>query len=395
MRSHALEKVLVLACALVLAGCGSMATANSRDVTTRAGHQSSGRRVTQVELQQNVQRAATVFMDRVAQAGDQASERGIDTPRRQQLMRHILLYNASALDIATGPFPELNTLDMLVFAMLCRSALVEHWIPQSLGDDGKPLLTALTELEADLWGIAPKILDQNEAQELRELVADWKRTNPGTFRVEGIRFQEFSEFAGKVETVRAGKARGLLRKVQAATQVADQALLMGERAFFVAHRLPFLIRLQARLGVQETISDSLTRFDDVKAMIGDVPEVRPILADLMDLTSSAGAAAHEGRMLMAATDPQLQRLTQADGRELVLGMNSTLESANRLADRSLLLIREMRGSVPSDPERSIAALEARVDTVLRRWVIYLVIIGFAWAVFFWSGYAIVKRFTAS
>jgi hypothetical protein len=371
-----------------------MATASSRDVRTPSG-QSNGRRVSQVELQQNVQRIATEFLERVAEAGEHAVDRAREPARREALVRHVLVYSASALDIATGPFPELNTLDMLVFSMLCRSALERHWIPQGLGDDGKALLAAFTHLERDMWNIAPKILDQKGATQLRELVASWKRANPDQFRVEGVRFQEFSEFAGTIETERARSARGVLRKVQAATQVADQALLMGERAFFVAHRLPFLIRLQARIGVQETLDDSLARLDNVKALLGDMPEVRPMLTDLVELTSSARAAAHEGRMLMAAADPQLQRLTEADGRELVLGMNATLQSANRLADRSLLLMREARGSLPSDPERSLAQIEQRVDSVLRRWVVYLLIVGFGWAVFFWSGYAVVKRLTSA
>ena len=370
-----------------------MVTASSRDVRTASG-QSNGRRVSQVELQQNVQRIATEFLERVAEAGEHAVDRAREPARREALTRHVLLYSASALDIATGPFPELNTLDMLVFSMLCRSVLEQHWIPHYVGDDGKPLLTAFAHLERDMWNLAPKILDQQGARELRELVASWKRANPDQFRVEGVRFQEFSEFAGTIETERARSARGVLRKVQAATQVADQALLMGERAFFVAHRLPFLIRLQARLGVQETIDDSLARFDNVKTLLDDAPDVRPVLADLVELTSNAAAAAHEGRMLMAATDPQLERLTEADGLELVLGMNATLQSANRLADRSLLLMREARGSLPSDPERSLAQIEQRVDSVLRRWVVYLLIVGFGWAVFFWAGYAVVKRLTS-
>jgi hypothetical protein len=351
-------------------------------------------RVSQVELQQNIQRVATVFMDRVAQSGERVTGDAPQAAHERALLRHVLLYNASVLDIATGPFPELNTLDMLVFSMLCRGALEQHWIPESLGNDGKPLLAAFTDLEHDLWDIAPKILDPEEKQRLREIVAEWKQANPKQFRVEGVRFQEFSEFAGTSESERARKARGLLRKVQAATQVADQALLMGERAFFVAHRLPFLIRLQGRIGVQETISDSLARFDNLKGLLDEMPEVRPMLTQLVELTDRAGAAAHEGRMLVAAADPQLERLTDAKNRDLILGMNGTLESANRLADRSLLLMREMRGALPNDPERSMAAIEARVDGMLRRWVVYLLIIGFAWAVFFWSGYAVVKRLTS-
>ena len=79
-------------------------------------------RPSHVELQQDVQRAATGFMDRSAQAGE-LLEQGIRPANEQALLRRILVYNASVLEIATGPFPEVNALDMLVFAMLGKGAL--------------------------------------------------------------------------------------------------------------------------------------------------------------------------------------------------------------------------------------------------------------------------------
>ena len=124
-----------------------------------SGERGTGRRVTQVELQQNVQRVATAFIDRIAQSGVSLSP---DAPRpahEEAMVKRVLVYSASALDIATGPFPELNTLDMLVFAMLCKDALERHG-SASLGKTGEPLLVAFADLEKDMWDIAPKVLDQ-------------------------------------------------------------------------------------------------------------------------------------------------------------------------------------------------------------------------------------------
>jgi hypothetical protein len=45
--------------------------------------------------------------------------------------------------------------------------------------------------------------------------------------------------------------------VKSAAQSANQALALTERALFLVHRLPFLWRIQARVGASEILSDSL------------------------------------------------------------------------------------------------------------------------------------------
>ena len=219
--------------------------------------------MSQAELQQDVQRAATTFMDRIAQSSELLTQDGRSPDEESALLRSVLRYNASIVDIATGPFPEVNALDMLVFAMLCRGALERHWIPRCFGKDGEPLVDAFVLLEESLWEIVGKVLDREQQHELRELVASWQTDHPDQYRVEGVRFQEFSEHAGEIENEKNRRARGLLGQVKSATRAADQAILISERAFFVAHRMPFLIRMQGRIGVRETLSDSLCHLDEL------------------------------------------------------------------------------------------------------------------------------------
>jgi hypothetical protein len=265
--------------------------------------------VTQAELQQAVQRIATLFMDRIAQAGETLSADARRPAERQGALQRVLLYAASALEIASGPLPEVNAIDMLVFAILCRGALERHWIPNGLGEHGAGLVQAFTLAEQDLWGLAGEVLGAQQQSDLRELIANWQSEHPEQYRVEGVRFQEFAGHAGSASDERAKKTRGLLGQVRSATQAADQALLAVERGLFIAHRMPFLIRLQARLGVQETLSDTL---------------------------ATLGAAA-------AQTGP---------------------------------------------------TVEQRVDRTVRRWALYLLMVGLGWALFFWSGYYVVKRLSA-
>jgi hypothetical protein len=343
------------------------------------------------ELQQDVQRAATAFMDRASQAADPL-EKGNRPVNEEALLRRILLYNASALEIATGPFPEVNALDMLVFATLAKGALERHWIPTRFGEEGAPLHEAFDCLVHESWETAAKFLDLRQQADLRELIMAWQYEHPDQYRVEGVRFQEFSEHAGQIESERTKKARGLLGHVKSATMAADQALVISERAFFVAHRMPFLLRAQARLGVQETLSDSLARLNDVEALLGQVRTLRPILDDVVTLSDNARAAIVETRMLAEQLEPHIDRVIKPQGppRE---GRDPAqlLESANRLTETSLSLVRELRGALPGDPARTLAAIQERADRVLRRWMLYGLIVGCAWAAFFWCAYFIVRR----
>jgi hypothetical protein len=274
--------------------------------------------MSQTELQEDVQRVASVLMDRVAEVVYPLVDEEDHAPlHREALMRRALGYSASALDIAVGPAPELNTLDMLVFTVLCRDALERHWIPQRLGSNGQPFVSAFRHAEDDLWEISAKFLSTKEQDDVRELIATWQTEHAGQFRVENVRFLEFSAHAGQIANERAAKSRGLLGHVRSATAAADQALLISERAFFLAQHMPFLMRLQARVGAHETLSDSLARLHDLQ--------------------------------------------------------------------------REVRAAAPHEIARVADVAEQRVDRIAKRLIAYVLGAGLAWAVFFWIGYAIVKR----
>jgi len=62
--------------------------------------------------------------------------------RQSLALRRLLLYGSSTLDIASGPRPEVNVVDMLVFVSLSRQTLENYWIPKVFGDDGLPLTAA-------------------------------------------------------------------------------------------------------------------------------------------------------------------------------------------------------------------------------------------------------------
>ncbi len=210
------------------------------------------------QLQQHVQRQAAQFCERVAESMEPLEE---STHRdvSDAAMKGALLYVSSAIDIATGPLPEVNLVDLLVFLRLCRDALERHWIPAVYGAQGRDVVAAFTKSEEDLWEVAATVISSSQKQDLESLIDDWRAENPGQFRVEGVRLDDFARRAGRVERERAERAKGLLSGVKSATQAADQALLLAERAMFLVNRMPFLVRFQARVAVREIVSDIVTR----------------------------------------------------------------------------------------------------------------------------------------
>jgi hypothetical protein len=215
----------------------------------------------ELELQQELQRFTTQFADRVTQATEVLGS----SPRAEvgdEALRKNLLYVSSAMEIASGASPEVNLLDMIVFVRLSRTALQRHWIPELYGEQGKDLAEVFARSERELDDLASRALSPAQRQQLASIVEAWLAENPGQVRVEGIRLSDFSAAAGSAAAERAGQARGLLASVKSATRAANQALLLSERGLFLFHRLPFLWRLQARLGAREILSDALVRLTE-------------------------------------------------------------------------------------------------------------------------------------
>jgi hypothetical protein len=208
----------------------------------------------ELELQQEMQRFATQFTDRITQATEVLEESSHRAEVRHEALRKNLRYIAAALEIATGPTAEINLVDMIVFVRLSRAVLERHWIPELYGDDGDDLTRIFARSDDELAAVAEKTLSLPQRQELATLVERWLADNPNQFRVEGIRFSDFSAAAGAAGAM---EVQGFLSHVKTATRAASQALLLSERVLFLVNRMPSLWRLQARLGAREMLSDAV------------------------------------------------------------------------------------------------------------------------------------------
>ena len=155
------------------------------------------------ELQQELERFTTRFMGRITQAMttlQDSARPGV----RDEGAKKALVDISSAIEIATGAYPRVNLLDMVVFIRLSRTVLENHWIPRIYGEEGGELVEAFVKSEQELSHIAERALPAAQRQQLAELVEAWLASNPAHTQVAGIRLADFSTAAGHAAIASTG-----------------------------------------------------------------------------------------------------------------------------------------------------------------------------------------------
>lgn len=408
---------LILASLLLTASGPSCAHVRGIGGKEVAKEQSTGRSVTEAELKADLQRFTQTYFDRSAEALERM-EVHLPSSLRADLLRRLLIYDSSALSIASGPLPAVNLLDMLVFTRLTRESFESHWMPRVFGEAGEPLLNVLREAEADIWSMSSKVLSPQNRADLSQMVETWQRANPDRTRVELVRFDQFSKLVGD-DAIRKTTS-GALGSVRAMGHAADAAVLLGERAMFLGQFMPTLLRLQARLGALEMYSDGasflsshgdalgrteqlLVRSERLLAQTNQLAErietLEPLVEQGTALASQLERMAHEAQKLTESLgpitsnlEPLLAARTDAAGRPET-ALESVLQQSNQLSERSLNLLREVRQLVPSEgrEKNSYSALASDISRGARRIFWYLVLLGVAWTTLFWGGYYLVRR----
>ena len=375
--------VAALAAALAC-GHGASSTTGARDVRLTSGQTGAGGRVPQAELLEDLQRFTGQFMDHVTQAGNEVVESAPTDATSDAALRTSLLLMASALDIASEPLPELAVLDMVVFLRLARSTLADHWLPKVYGDRWRPLLVALEEAEQRFWPIATKIMSEPQKADLVSRIDAFRRANPNLVRVEAVRLTDFSAHAGAVAVARELDVAGALAAVKAATQTGDQAVMLAERGVFLLNRLPFLLRLQVRLGSREIVGDTLAKVGSSGALAASLGTIDPLLEQLPPLVAAGRDAARETRMLAADVAPLIPTREEMDR------LQHTIGTLNELVVNSSTMVREVR-STTTGPGSPVERAASRFDATVSRLFAYLVALGAAWSALWWGGYVLARR----
>lgn len=178
------------------------------------------------------------------------------SPRARAMAQSFLRNGVgAALDIGAGPNPPVGMLDLLVLASLQAWSFEHHWMPNGIGDAGRPVLERLRRAEAKMWETASHTLSPDQLRTLRSLVDAWIAQNPDRVVVAMVRFEEFSDTRNINSISLRTQATGLLREVSEASGVIEDARLLGERLLWYAGRYPYLLGEQTELTTYRVLAE--------------------------------------------------------------------------------------------------------------------------------------------
>jgi len=361
-----------------LTGCAVPQSSGSKTTQfARDGGTVSKGSVTEAELQDDLLRFETQFNARIESAS-QSLESSRNPKIRYRAALNRLIYSSNSLNIALGPSPESNLLDMVTFIELSRDVLEKYWIPNLFGADGQPLDQAFKDSSQQIWGVAGKVLDPQQLTVLQNVISTWRNKHPAQINVETVRLSAFSSEAGAKAAGLDQDVGGLFASVQKSTQAVDAVRLFSERALYYAERAPFLYRLQARLGANEIMGDvgvSLNQFSSplahdraIRELLKEVRETllvtRAALGDANATTQSLNALIGQ-----VAGNPQSASMVTS----AITQLTNLLKEWNRLV------------SAPSYQTgvSQAVVIANQVDQQSNRFLKKVAWLGFSFIAFFW------------
>jgi hypothetical protein len=216
----------------------------------------------ELELQDQLMRFEGRFSARLVAAFEPFSQ-SKDPAARSRAARDLLEFMASALDIAVGRSPEVDLLDMVALVALGRTAMSRRYGSGAHGAMGLSVVDAFQTSLDDIDGIARAAFSDDLEAGVRQAIIEWEEENPEVMDVASVRLSAHADNVTGTSTRSAKHAAGLFSFVRRATYAADNVVLLGERALYVAQRLPFHLRFHARIATNDLVTDATRSILDV------------------------------------------------------------------------------------------------------------------------------------
>ncbi len=256
----------------------------------------------------------------------------------------------AAIDIASGPNPDVALLDLLVLGSLQTGAFESHWVPAGIDPElGAAAVARLRAAEDALWSEARSVISPDQEATLRKLLATWVAEHPDQTVVSFVRFEDFTKERELSTAAARGRASGLLAEVGEATRAVDEARLLGERALWFASRYPYVLGQQVELTTYR---------------IADQPEVRTGLAAVAALAESSRVLAGQVEELDARVAAAFTQLA-AERASAIQGLREALEATTTgaLDGLALRIGQEREDAVEHLFTRARSELDALLDDV--------------------------------
>jgi len=318
--------VLLVSVAL-LSGC-AVTNALFRDRAAEA------RAASLLQMQLSVMRFADEYAAWVTEQVGTFQRSTSDPGERLEAQSWLVSQATSAFTIATGPNPELNAVDMLVFATLSRMVIEDRWVGEAYGARAEGLLTTHKALESRAWSFAPNLLSPAQIVELRSGIEAWHRENPLGRVVPFIHLEDFA-FASNATlpgTASSGSIFSFLgidplSNLDPAVREIAQTRQLAERAVYYGQRAPKLISMEAqRLTFAVAMTpESVGLLQNVERLGGAAQAASYLAADLPRLLADERSAALE--QLTGILDQR-----QGEMQALLVELRSTLETGGTTSD---------------------------------------------------------------
>ena len=322
---------LVLVATLVAAMLSSCAVTNRIFRNTAAEEQAAAL----LQLQLSVMRFADEYTARLA---DQVIvfQQGTANPADRLAAQGWLVSQATAaFTIASGPNPELNAIDMLVFVSLSRRVIEDRWVAELYNGRAEGLLGAHKALEERAWRLASELLAPEQAIELRSSLDKWHRENP---LLRAVPFIHLEDFAFATSRTRASTSPSTgsvfsflgidpLSNLDPAVREIAQTRQLGERAVYYAQRTPKLLSMEVQRLVFElaVMPESVQLLQSIARVSTAAQQTGDLAAGLPDLLATERAATIE--QLTGILDSRQGQL-----QALIVELRSTLEAGTATSD---------------------------------------------------------------
>ena len=125
------------------------------------------------DLQVQLQRFTDDCTSRTAQALDEYARQVGTESARVEALKLKLVFGSALVNIASGPNPNANLIDLVCGVWLTRKTIEDYWIQTPNGRAFEPWLETSRRLETNVWQLAASFLKPAQVDELREAIGQW------------------------------------------------------------------------------------------------------------------------------------------------------------------------------------------------------------------------------
>ena len=290
-------------------------------------------------------RSADALFQMTSSSLDEYSSR-VNTPEaRLKALKWKLSLGSSIVNMATGPNPTANLLDLVTFTTLMRGTLEDAapkaTPPGSLDD----WLNHSRVLETNAWMMSGFILTSNQQQVLRTAIAQWRQQNPAAKNMLFARPEELATLIRKIGH-RDSEAQGVFEKdrldpmadLDPAIREVTRTRLFAERAMFAAQRTSTLMRWQVELLTEQVMDQqqivmAVQSVDRISRASESISQTAALMPNLIASERQAFLDAlmvQEGKL--AELSAQVTRTLTA-GNQMSDSLNTTLITLTALMKR--------------------------------------------------------------